>query len=89
MIRERPQRVLVKSRVDLPNASSPTRKDNRRAAEFHIEKGSTGKYRFVLVASNGEPVATSELYESKSGAKKGAEACKRATAEAEIVDDTD
>ena len=58
------------------------------AARFSIRKGSTGKYRFVLVAGNGEPVATSEAYESKSGAKRGAEACKRAAAEADIVDDT-
>ena len=56
-------------------------------AKFVIKKGSTGKYRFVLVAANGEPVATSELYESKSNAKRGAEACKRAAAEAEVVDE--
>lgn len=59
------------------------------AAKFKIKKGSTGKYRFVLVAANGETVATSELYESKSGAKRGAEACKRAAAEADIVDEDD
>jgi uncharacterized protein YegP (UPF0339 family) len=55
-------------------------------ARFAIKKGSTGKFRFVLIAANGQPVATSEAYESKSGAKGGAEACKRAAAEAEIVD---
>lgn len=58
-------------------------------ARFAIRKGSTGKYRFVLVAANGEPVATSEAYESKSGAKRGADACKRAAAEAEVVDEAD
>lgn len=58
-------------------------------ARFAIKKGSTGKYRFVLIAANGQAVATSETYESKSGAKGGAEACKRAAAEAEIVDETE
>jgi hypothetical protein len=57
------------------------------AARFSIRKGSTGKFRFVLIAANGQPVATSEAYETKSGAKGGAGACKRAAAEAEIVDD--
>ena len=59
------------------------------AARFAIRKGSTGKFRFVLIASNGEPVANSEAYEYKSVAKRGAEACKRAAAEAEIVDETE
>ena len=58
------------------------------AAKFAI-KWTSGKFRFVLVAGNGEIVATSQSYESKSGAKKGAEACKRAAAAAEIVDETE
>ena len=58
-------------------------------ARFEIRKGTTGKYRFVLVASNGEAVATSEAYETRAGAKRGAEACKRAAAEADIVDKTE
>lgn len=35
------------------------------------------------------PARFAKAYESKSGAKGGAEACKRAAAEAEIVDETD
>lgn len=31
----------------------------------------SGKYRFVLKASNGETILTSEQYESKSGATNG------------------
>jgi hypothetical protein len=33
--------------------------------------GSTGKYRFNLVATNGQIIATSEAYESKANALKG------------------
>jgi uncharacterized protein YegP (UPF0339 family) len=47
------------------------------AAKFVLKKGSTGKFRFNLVAANGEIVATSEAYESKSGAKNGIEAVRR------------
>jgi uncharacterized protein YegP (UPF0339 family) len=59
------------------------------AAKFVLKKGSTGKFRFNLVAANGEIVATSESYESKSGAKNGIEAVRRAAATAEVVDETD
>ncbi len=38
------------------------------AAKFVVKKGSTGKFRFNLVASNGEIIATSETYNSKASA---------------------
>ncbi len=59
------------------------------AAKFVLKKGSTGKFRFSLVAANGEIVATSETYESKSGPKSGIEAVRRAAASAEVVDETE
>jgi uncharacterized protein YegP (UPF0339 family) len=34
------------------------------AAKFVLKKGSTGKFRFNLVATNGQVIATSEAYES-------------------------
>ena len=43
------------------------------AAKFVLKKGSTGKYRFNLVATNGQIIATSEAYESKASALKGIE----------------
>jgi hypothetical protein len=33
--------------------------------QFVLKKGSTGKFRFNLVATNGQVIATSEAYESK------------------------
>ena len=59
------------------------------AAKFVLKKGSTGKFRFNLVAANGEIVATSEAYDSKSGAKNGIEAVRRAAAAADVVDETE
>lgn len=59
------------------------------AAKFVLKKGSTGKFRFNLVAGNGEIVATSEAYESKASAKNGIEAVRRAAASADVVDETE
>ena len=59
------------------------------AAKFVLKKGSTGKFRFNLVASNGQVIATSEAYESKASAIKGVESVKRNAPNAEIDDQTD
>ena len=47
------------------------------AAKFVLKKGSTGKFRFNLVATNGQVIATSEAYESKASAVNGIESVKR------------
>ncbi len=59
------------------------------AGKFVLKKGSTGKFRFNLVSSNGQIVATSETYESKASAKSGIEAVRRSAATAEVVDETE
>jgi len=56
------------------------------AAKFVVKKGSTGKFRFNLVASNGEIIATSEAYNSKASAMKGIESVKK-NAPTAVVDD--
>jgi uncharacterized protein YegP (UPF0339 family) len=43
-------------------------------------------WRWKLVDSNGEPIAISEPYESKSNAKRGAQNVKDTAPMAEIVD---
>jgi uncharacterized protein len=53
------------------------------------QKGSTGRFRFKLVATNGQVIATSEAYESKASAIKGIESVKRNAPSAEIDDQTD
>jgi uncharacterized protein len=42
------------------------------AAKFGLKKGSTGRFRFNLVA-NSQVIATSEAYESKASAINGIE----------------
>ncbi|MEX2235950.1 MAG: DUF1508 domain-containing protein [Dehalococcoidia bacterium] len=56
--------------------------------KFEIYEDSGGKYRWRLVASNGEPVASSgESFASKSNAKRAAETVKANAGSAQVVDD--
>lgn len=59
------------------------------AAKFSIKKSTNDKFHYVLIAGNGEPIASSQMYTSKAGAVYGAEACQRAAAAATIVDNTE
>ena len=59
------------------------------AAKFVLKKGSTGKFRFNLVATNGQVIATSESYETKASAVNGIESVKRNAPNAEVDDQTD
>ena len=56
--------------------------------EFVVKKGPTGKFRFNLVAANGEIVATSEAYETKAACLKGLDAVTRLAADAALEDRT-
>ena len=47
------------------------------AGKFEIKKGSNGKFRFNLKASNGQIILTSEAYESRSAATKGIESVRK------------
>jgi uncharacterized protein YegP (UPF0339 family) len=58
------------------------------AAKFVLKKGSTGKFRFNLVATNGQVIATSESYETKASAINGIESVKRNAPNAEVDDQT-
>ena len=58
------------------------------AANFVITKDKRGEFRFKLVASNGETIATSEGYKAKSGAKNSVESVKKNAPIAGIVDES-
>jgi uncharacterized protein YegP (UPF0339 family) len=57
-------------------------------AKFVVKKGSTGKFRFTLVATNGQVVATSEAYETKRAALNGIASIQKIAAGAAIEDQT-
>ena len=56
--------------------------------KFVIKKGTTGKFRFSLLSTNGQVVATSETYNSKASAMGGIRAVKSLAADAAIEDQT-
>ena len=58
-----------------------------RHGKFVIKQGRGAKTRFVLLASNGRVVVTSETYGSRQSCLKGIDAVKRLAADATVVED--
>jgi uncharacterized protein YegP (UPF0339 family) len=56
--------------------------------KFIIKKGPTGKFRFSLLSTNGQVVASSEAYETKRAALSGVASVQKLAAAAAIVDTT-
>ena len=56
--------------------------------KFVLKKGTTGKFRFNLLATNGQVVATSEAYNSKASAMGGIRSVKSLAADAAVEDQT-
>ncbi len=56
--------------------------------KFVVKKGTTGKFRFSLISTNGQVVATSEAYNSKASAMGGIRAVRNLVGAAEIEDQT-
>ncbi|MDP8961593.1 MAG: YegP family protein [Actinomycetota bacterium] len=76
-----------------PSIASATDKTSKRKVlsvpgKFVIKKGTTGKFRFNLLASNGQVVATSEAYGSKAAAMGGVRSVQKLAADATIEDQT-
>ena len=61
----------------------------KRVPHYSIRKAKNDQYYYVLVASNGEDLATSETYPSKQNAERGVEAAMRAASGIEIRDETE
>jgi uncharacterized protein YegP (UPF0339 family) len=58
------------------------------AGKFVLKKGTSGKFHFNLVASNGQVIATSEAYESRESALNGIESVKSNAPGAAVDDQT-
>ena len=56
--------------------------------KYVIKKGSTGKFRFSLLSTNGQVVATSEAYNSKASCMNGVRAVQKLAADATVEDQT-
>jgi len=64
------------------------REEESMAGKFVLKKGSSGKYHFNLVASNGQVIATSETYERKQSALNGIDSVKENAPGADVHDQT-
>lgn len=47
------------------------------AGKFHLKKAKDGQFHFNLLAGNGEPILSSELYKAKSSALNGIESVQK------------
>lgn len=56
--------------------------------KFVLKRGTTGKFRFNLLSTNGKVIATSESYESKRAAMLGIESVRKNAAGASLDDQT-
>ena len=56
------------------------------AAKFEVYKDKKGEFRFRLVASNGQTIATSQGYKSKASCMKGVESVKKNAPVTDIVE---
>ncbi|WP_127473068.1 YegP family protein [Microbacterium sulfonylureivorans] len=56
------------------------------AGKFELFEDKGGQWRFNLLASNGQVIASSEGYSSKSAAKNGIESVKTNAPGAEVVE---
>ena len=56
--------------------------------KFVLKKNAKGQFHFVLKASNGETIATSETYSSKSGAMNGIASVQKNAGSAKVDDQT-
>ena len=56
--------------------------------KFVVKKGTTGKFRFSLLSTNGQVVASSEAYNTKAAAMGGIRSVKNLAADAQIEDQT-
>ena len=56
--------------------------------KFEIREASDGQYYFVLIARNGEIIATSEDYKTKESCKKGIRSVKKIGIFTRVIDTT-
>jgi uncharacterized protein len=59
------------------------------ASKFVLNRGSTGKFRFKLLSSNGKVIATSDAYETKPAALRGIESVRSNARDARLDDQTE
>ena len=57
-------------------------------AYYTIEEASDGRFYFILKGGNHEPMATSQMYDTKSKAERGIEDHREGAVTTKVVDNT-
>jgi hypothetical protein len=70
------------------SSDAVTARGDRCGGQIVLKKGSSGKFHFNLLATNGQVIATSEAYESKQAALSGIESVKKNAPDAAVDDQT-
>jgi hypothetical protein len=70
------------------HAHSSSEREAFVPGKFVVKKGPTGKFRFSLVSTNGQVVASSQAYETKRAAMAGIVSVQKLAAGATLVDTT-
>jgi uncharacterized protein YegP (UPF0339 family) len=72
----------------LAETASQSKVASGRIGKYVLVKNADGQFHFTLHATNGQVVATSELYESRAAALNGIASVRRNAVQARLVDDS-
>lgn len=79
---------LYKAKASALAGIESVRKNSQREGAFEIKPAAGGKFHFVLKATNGQVVGSSQLYASQAGAVTGTESVKKNAPGAALQDDS-
>ncbi|MDX1627022.1 MAG: YegP family protein [Wenzhouxiangellaceae bacterium] len=71
------------------NGVESVKKNSQDPKRFQASQTPAGKHRFVLTATNGQTIGTSQSYSSESSCKNGMESVAKSAKDAKVDDQTD
>ncbi len=80
------QSERYKSKKSCANGIESVRKNSQDANRFETKTAKDGRSYFVLKASNGQAIGTSQMYKSTSGCANGIKSVATNAPDAEVVD---
>lgn len=79
---------MYKAKQSALEGIESVRKNSQREDAFEVKPGASGKFHFVLKATNGQVVGQSQMYSSEAGAVAGTESVKRNAPDALLQDES-
>lgn len=75
-----------KAKADCKNGIESVRRNSQEEARFEAKTAKNGQHFFVLKATNGQVIGTSEMYNSASGCKNGIASVQRNAPDAKVAE---